>query len=46
MGNAQFDSILAKKLNSFLSLTPEELTWLARDAVRTAHGEARQAAHP
>ena len=30
MGNAQFDSILAKKLNSFLSLTPEELAWLAQ----------------
>jgi biotin operon repressor len=30
MGNAQFDGTLAKKLNSFISLTPEELTWLAR----------------
>ena len=30
MGSAQFDSILAKKLNSFLSLTPEELAWLAQ----------------
>ena len=29
MGNAQFDSILAKKLNAFLPLTPKELKALA-----------------
>ena len=29
MGNAQFDSVLAKKLNSFLPLTSTELEWLA-----------------
>jgi hypothetical protein len=29
VGNAQFDSVLAKKLNSFLPLTSTELEWLA-----------------
>jgi len=28
MGNAQFDSILAKKLNTFVPLSPRELKWL------------------
>jgi len=29
MGNTHFDSILAKKLNTFVPLTPRELNWLA-----------------
>lgn len=30
MGDPQLDSVLAKKLNSFLPLTPMELEWLAK----------------
>ena len=45
MANTQFDSALAKKLNTFVPLSPDELKCLAEMQRQPPQGEARQAAH-